>query len=191
MIEFFKYTTEGFTDRASLAYNASYDDAVGIFVMQFDDAFWFESELQGLDILSEKPYRPDVIDIDTVNLTIEIDWGKSLNHMIHEGTAPTTWKDDVNAIIKDLEASSIYKLNLFNHTFFYDRNNTLKLIDCYGCLDGSAKVQFDDLAAVLTTTSKDRFAPFIDSEGNLKIKEIYDATKMVNVGNWPDNFLND
>lgn len=189
MIDFFKYTINGAKDRASLAYNASYDDNTATFYMKFDDVYWFESELTGLNLLADKQYCPTIINVNRDSLTIQVKWGESLNHMLYTNTAPVSWKDDVKKIIDDLESDNIYKLNLFNHTFFYE-NNVLKLIDVYGCLSGDAIVQFEDLASVLTTTSKERFAPFIDEAGNLKIKEIYSVTKKNNVGHWPGDFLN-
>jgi hypothetical protein len=179
MINYFKYF-EGNVEPASLVYSGKFTNEN--FLMEFSSNYWFNQELRGLNLIKDKPYSPIVNNINFENLTISFKWGESLNHMIFKKTAPKNWKSDVNLILEDLENSNCYKLNLFDHTFFYLDNN-LYVFDAYAILSNSDIIMYDDIASVLTTGSKDRFMPFINNNGSIKVKEIYNASKS-SIGRW-------
>lgn len=170
---------------ATPIYEGHYNDEV--FVMSFKDKEWFNAELKGLAAVSTKFYSPEVLDVNIKNKQIILKWrdATNLNHAFHYNTAPSDWKQQVKYIIDDLENFGMYKINCYPHTFYID-NDVICIMDLHAC------VLYDDTILESTISNiindKDRFK-FIN--GMLDIKSTYDYTIANNIGNWPEELLDD
>ena len=183
MIPFNKYVN-GNPCSPSPLYNGYYDGDV--FIMIFKDEYWFNLEINGINLLANKSYAPNVLDIDTVNKQITIDWenSKNINHLLNfNQPLPSNWKEQIKSIILDLESSSIYKINLYPHTFYLDQS-TVRIIDLYACLHKNKIVYQKDIDHIINDKTRFKFNNEI-----LDIKETYTYTLKNNIGNWPKGVI--
>lgn len=103
--------------------------------------FFFERECKYLTIVQGKPWAPRLINIDKTNRTIDIEWNtESLNHIITNDSRDLNielpdWKEQLFNILKDLYDMGYYKMAIYPHCFFIDKNKTLKAIDYYSIVE--------------------------------------------------------
>lgn len=181
----FKKYIDGNLCQATPIYDGYYNDEV--FVMKFKESFWFNQEVRGLGLVSNKPYSPEVLSVNAISKEIIFKWYNSnLNHLFHFGTnIPTDWKQQVQSILNDLESLGLYKLNVYPHTF-YVKNSKIHIMDLHACLCHDDRIEQSSIGSVIN--DKDRFK---FNAGVLSIKDTYDYTIHHNIGNWPGGNLND
>lgn len=184
MIEFKKYV-DGMLCIATPIYKGLYDDK--IFKMCFNEQSWFDAELRNINLLSSKYYAPNILNIDSSNKEITLDWKDAcnLNHAFHKANnIPNDWLEQVKSIISDLEKSKVYKLNLYPHTF-YVVNDKIHLMDLHACVLHNDTILEQDISSVINDRQRFKFV-----NGILDIQHTYNYTIKNNVGNWPEEFLN-
>jgi hypothetical protein len=156
--------------------------------LTFNDHTWFDRELKGIGMISDKEYSPNVLDVNVSKLSITVEHGINLNHALYEKIKlPENWKQQVLDVVKDLEESLIYKLNLYPHTFIFV-NDKVKLIDLYACAGAHEKIKYNTIESLVQPSSKERFK-FVKDE-YLEIDKIYQYTKINNAGDWEGDMLN-
>ena len=183
MIPFKKYV-DGNLCTPSPLYDGFYDD--NRFIMLYKDNYWFNLELAGIKMLSNKSYAPTVLNIDVKNKKIIIDWQNcnNINHLLNfNQTLPNDWKEQIKCIILDLESLGIYKINLYPHTFYLD-HLTIRIIDLYGCLCKDNIIYQKDIDHIINDKTRFKFNNEI-----LDIKETYTYTLKNNIGNWPKGVI--
>lgn len=176
----FKKYVDGNLCTPSPLYDGYYDN--DRFIMLYKDDYWFNLEITSIEILSNKSYAPKVLNIDTTNKKIVIDWKNcnNINHLLNfNQSLPNDWKEQIKYIILDLESLGIYKINLYPHTFYLDYL-TIRIIDLYGCLYKDALIYQRDIDHIINDKSRFKF-----DHGILNIQETYTYTLKNNIGNWP------
>ncbi len=105
---------------------------------QVVDFFWNKG-VESLLTYKDKPYAPELIDIDYANKRIFFKWyGKSCNELIFtreklESRCPD-WKDQIARILLDLYQSGSYKLTMYSHCHMIDNHGQMRGFDWYGCV---------------------------------------------------------
>ena len=97
---------------------------------------WFAREINYMEKLKNKPYAPEILNIDHRNRTIEFKWyDRSVSKLIHTGEISTVpnWQQQIKDIVADLMLENIRKSNLYPHTFYLDHHNHIRIMDLYGC----------------------------------------------------------
>tara|TARA_B100000780_G_scaffold143026_2_gene100081 strand:- start:8711 stop:9268 length:558 start_codon:yes stop_codon:yes gene_type:complete len=184
-MKYFKYYN-GFPGPTSLVYTGELIE--NKLTLTFNNRDWFNRELKGIGMLSNKEYLPNVLDVNVNALSITVEHGTNLNHALYENLKlPQNWKQQVLGVVKDLEQSSVYKLNLYPHTFMFV-NNKVKLIDLYACAGAHEKIEYSTIESIVQPASEKRFK-FI-KDGYLEIDKIYQYTKDNNAGEWEGDMLN-
>ena len=154
---------------------------------------WFSRETNYIEKLKNKPYAPEILNIDHRNRTIEFKWyDRSLSKLIHTGeiSAVPNWQQQVKDILSDLLSMNIHKSNLYPHTFYLDDKNKVRMMDLYGCTgDEDRYVSKELLTSILFDPAHPRFAQSLVGELYDTFK-LYELTVEMNYGNWPGNFLN-
>lgn len=170
---------------ATPVYKGYYNDK--IFTMSFESKELFDAELRGLAKTLSKTYAPQVLDIDVVKKEIVLDWknAQNLNHAFYKNTQPTNWKEQVKHIVKDLESSGLYKLNLYPHTF-YTIHNKIYIMDLHACLSYDDVILKNDIKHIINDQNRFKF-----ENEKLDILYTYNYTLENNVGDWPEEILND
>lgn len=184
MIQFKKYV-DGNLCQATPIYNGYYNDET--FVMKFHDCFWFNQEVRGLGLVSNKPYSPEILSVDALSKEIKFKWyDTNLNHIFNfNRKLPADWKQQIKVILKDLENAGLYKLNIYPHTF-YVKNDKIHIMDLHACLCYDDKIEQKSIENIINDKNR-----FMFDNGILNIKEAYNYTLENNVGNWPEGSLND
>ena len=161
-------------------YEARYDDS-RIFV-QFKDNFWFDRELEYYNILKDKTYCYELLDIDYSRLMVSFKYeDKNLSHLIYEKRIDESdYKQNVKDILCDLEKQGIMKINIYPWTFFI-QNGKLKICDLYGCTTKSTLIPESYLKGVVNDTQ--RF-PFMN--GYLDCEATYNYTLEHSDNYWPE-----
>lgn len=180
----FKKYIDGDLCQATPIYDGFYNDE--IFLMKFNNSFWFNQEVRGLELVSNKSYAPEVLSVDTLNKEIKFKWYNSnLNHLFHfNRDLPTDWGQQIKVILEDLKKSGLYKLNIYPHTF-YIKNSKIHIMDLHACLCYDDKITQDAIGTVINDKNRFKF-----DNGILNIKDTYDYTIQNNIGNWPEDGLN-
>ena len=52
--------------------------------LTYNDHTWFDRELKGIGMLSDKEYLPNVLDVNVSKLSITVEHGINLNHALYE-----------------------------------------------------------------------------------------------------------
>lgn len=170
---------------ATPIYEGHYNDEV--FIMSFEDKEWFHAELKGLAAVSKKSYSPEVLDINIKNKQITLKWKDvtNLNHAFYYNIAPSDWKKQVKFILDDLENFGMYKINCYPHTFYID-NNVIRIMDLHACV-----MYHDDISESVISDVINNKERFKFTNGMLDIESTYNYTISNNIGDWPEELLDD
>lgn len=99
--------------------------------------WFFEREAKFLTDLQHLKCTPEVYDIDYKNKKIFIEWNKeTLSQIINDPNRSIdselpNWKEQLQEVYKEIDNSKHYKLALYPHCFFVDKNEQMKTIDYY------------------------------------------------------------
>lgn len=101
--------------------------------------YFFNQEIFYIQKYKNSWFMPEVIDIDDRNKRIYFKWhGQSCNHIIYSGQDLSeicpNWKEQIKNIEVDLFNSGTYKLTMYPHCHFIDKDGVMKSIDWYGCI---------------------------------------------------------
>jgi hypothetical protein len=98
--------------------------------------FWF-NELMWIEHFKDKPYAPEILDIDLINKKIYLKWyGASCNQIIYSGKTwiHEQWRRQIRDIIVDQYNEGVYKLTMYPHCHYIDDDDNMRAIDWYGCV---------------------------------------------------------
>lgn len=126
--------------------------------------FFFERELKYLEFFQKYDWAPKIIEIDKPNRKIFIEWNKeTCNDIVYTDNRDLNqecpdWEDQLFIILKDIVEAGYYKMALYPHCFFLDKNNKLKTIDFYSCLSKDERyLERKKIAGMLGAESNIRF----------------------------------
>jgi hypothetical protein len=96
--------------------------------------YFFEQELKYINLFKDRPYSPEVIDVDEKRKRIFIKWyNSSCNHAIsRDGFLDLTWFNMIKDIIIDQYQQGYYKLTMYPHCHYIDNFGNMRAIDWYG-----------------------------------------------------------
>lgn len=97
--------------------------------------YFFNKEKEYALRFQDKPWAPKIVDI--TDTAIFYSWhGLTCNEMIHRGqTMPSNWEDQIYNIMLDIYRSGVYKLTMYPHCHFFDKDGQMHTIDMYGCVE--------------------------------------------------------
>lgn len=154
--------------------------------------FFFNREVKYFLELADKPYAPQLIELDPIKQKIIFKFpGETCNHIIYSGRKLEDycpdWKQQLHTIIKDLVSSGYYKTSLYPHCFFIEEG-ILKTFDFYGCASiDNPYVKFEMIKGMVGESSKHRFAEALNNN-NLDISILFKRALETYV-KWPNNEL--
>jgi len=99
--------------------------------------YFFNKEVEYASRFKDKPYSPDIVDIDYANKRIFYNWGTSCNALLYgnKGDMPMHWREQVFNMLLDAYNNGVYKLTMYPHCFYVDYGDQLRTIDWYGCVE--------------------------------------------------------
>lgn len=156
--------------------------------------FFFKREVRFLNELKDFEFTPKLIELDEEQRKIFIEWNtESLSQIINDPHRSINqelpdWKDQLYNIINLLNKSKYYKMALYPHCFFIDKNKKIKTFDYYSIIPQNER--FLDRSIVESIIGKDGAYRFDQStvDGKIDFKKFFDITMTKHLENyWPEN----
>jgi hypothetical protein len=96
--------------------------------------WFFENEITFLEYLADKPYMPRDCDISFKDRKIFFSWNDiCCNHFTNrtQNWPREQWLESIKNIILDQIHSGVYKLSMYPHCHFIDKDGSMKAFDYY------------------------------------------------------------
>lgn len=154
--------------------------------------FFFARELKYFKVFENYQWAPRLLDI--VDDKIFIEWNKgTCNNILFEDKKDLTdvcpdWKEQLYNILKDIKDAGYYKMALYPHCFFLDKENRLKTFDFYGCVETNYPyVERNKIEGIIGPDSGGRFNSATEN-GLINFEVFFKNTLLTHLGTiWPDN----
>jgi len=98
--------------------------------------FWY-NELTYIELFKDKPYAPEIIDINYTDRKIYLKWyDVSCNQVIYKSDSwpEDLWRTQIKNIILDQYNEGVYKLTMYPHCHYISSDGNMRAIDWYGCV---------------------------------------------------------
>ncbi len=157
--------------------------------------FFFLRECKYLTVFQKYDWCPKLIEIDKEKKYIFLEWNNiTLNNILHKdeniNDICPTWKNQMFQILDDLIDSGHYKMSLYPHCYFLDKNNKLKTFDFYACVEKSNPyVKWSILKGMIGKESFKRFNDAVEGDSVNFEKFFIDTIK--NYIKWPEDALSE
>jgi hypothetical protein len=157
--------------------------------------YFFNRELTYIDIFKDYPWSPEFLEIDKKNKKIFFDWNTdTCNDLPFKGKALEdvcpNWKEQLFIILNDIIDSGHYKLSLYQHCFFIDKNKILRTFDFYGCIPKSNPfIEKARLLGMMGELSSNRFKEAEVGE-YINFELIFKEAIRTHI-KWPDDALSE
>lgn len=146
--------------------------------------FYFYKEIKYLKLFENKPWTPQIFHVDLDNKQIFLEWNnESLNAIINDNDRNLdiecpNWKDQILDILKDIDGEGYYKLALYPHCFFLNKQGVIKTIDFYSCVEKSQQyVDRKDIEEIIGKSSLERF-DYATESGKINLKKLLKITML-------------
>ena len=158
--------------------------------------YFFQREIIHLPLFGDYTWAPRIIDIDIIYKKIFIEWNtETCNHIIlgknrmaFSDICPD-WEQQLFTIIKDITDKGYYKMSLYPHCFFLDKDNVLKTFDFYACV--SQKERYISLKRLEGMMGGDKPYRFTEATVDDRIDfDIFFKRSLQEHISWPNNALN-
>lgn len=142
------------------------------------DFFW-NKEVESLLAYKDKPYAPELIDIDYTNKRIFFKWyGKSCNEIIYSkedlSDVSLNWRDQIASILLDLHNSGTYKLTMYSHCHMIDNHGQMRAFDWYGCMPVSDPlIDSVYMNAIIHGTALHRIKEVVTQDGKYDLGQMF------------------
>jgi len=98
--------------------------------------FYFQRELYYLEKFKGYNWAPEVLTIDKTNKRIFFKWyGETCNDLVY--TNRSVDNQQLKSCIRDILAAGVYKLNVYPHCFYFDKNDKIHTMGFYACVEKS------------------------------------------------------
>ncbi len=96
--------------------------------------YFFNREVKYLTMFINKPYAPEIVDIDEKRKRIFIKWyNNNCNHSIYSDKKfDLSWYNMIKDIVIDQYTTGYYKLTMYPHCHYIDNHGQMRAIDWYG-----------------------------------------------------------
>jgi len=155
---------------------------------------FFDKELFYLDKFKHHSWCPNILDVDFKNKKIFLEWNNTTcNDIINSPDQLTSvcpnWKNQLEACIRDLLNDHVYKITLYPHCHYVNKDGNLKSFDYYGCFDfNQATLTIAQVNGLIHSSSINRINEAV-SNNMLDLKVMFYRSLEAHIV-WPDNFLN-
>ena len=152
--------------------------------------FFFEREVKYLEIFQGYSWAPSIIEIDKENKKIFIEWNvETCNDIVYTDSRDidkecSDWEPQLFNILKDVVSAGYYKMALYPHCFYLDKNNKLKTFDFYSCISHEERyLEKAKIEGMLGQGSRTRFDE-VTSDGLIDFEMFFKRTLSTHV-KWP------
>jgi hypothetical protein len=154
--------------------------------------WFFEREAKFLTDLQHLKCTPEVYDIDYTNKKIFIEWNReTLSQIVNDSNRSIdkefpNWKEQLQEIYKEINNSKHYKLALYPHCFFVDKNSQMKTIDYYSVVPYDQQyIEREIIEGIIGPDGAYRFDNSTN-DGLLDFKKFHEITINTHLDNYWD-----
>lgn len=157
--------------------------------------FFYEREQTYITLFQDRVWAPKLIDIDYNKKLIFLEWNiETCNNIVNSGKNLndfcSNWKEQMFGILDDLLLSGYYKMSLYPHCYFIDKEGILKTFDFYATVEKiNPYIKFSKIEGMVGRDSVQRFENA--KEGDSINFEIFFKDTIENYIKWPDDALNE
>jgi hypothetical protein len=196
---YYKLTQDGYPTDSNMLYTPKMNPEKNILCMHYcvdqdyrkngtvleeDLIQWFfDREVRFLNELSHFKTTPSVVDVDLANRKIFIEWNKeTLSQVVFDKSRNLDeelpdWKDQIKDFLLATKANSIYKMSLYPHCFFIDKNKVLKTIDYYAVVPYTDRfIERRIIEGVIGKHGAYRFDESTNNHGYVDFKQFFEIT---------------
>ena len=156
--------------------------------------FFFEREVKYLETFQSYKWAPKLFDIDYANRTIFTEfYPNTINRILltpdrNLDLEYPNWKDQIFSMLKDIDQAGYYKMALYPHCFFFDKNSQLKTIDFYSCVEkDNCLIPRNKVEGLIGGDSTGRFNNATVGS-NVDFEIFFKTTMLTHLAQrWPDN----
>jgi hypothetical protein len=157
--------------------------------------WFFEREVRFLNELSHFKTTPTVYDVDFNNRKIFIEWNKeTLSQIVFDkdrnlDNELPDWKDQIRDFLIATKENDIYKMSLYPHCFFINKDRILKTIDYYAVVPYSERfIERRIIEGVIGRQGAYRFDESTSDDGYIDFKNFFKITLTKHlVTFWPNS----
>lgn len=150
--------------------------------------FFFDREVRYLNTFQDRLWAPQIQHIDTENKKIFLEWNnESINSIINDPNRDldrecTDWRNQIFNILDDVDRSGYYKLALYPHCFFINKDGIIKTIDFYSVIEKDYPfIERKIIEGMIGKDSTGRFDQATDS-GIVNFKTFFEITMTSHLG---------
>lgn len=156
--------------------------------------FFFKRELRFLTELKDLDFTPTILEVNEQERQIFIEWNhETLSQIVNDSSRSIDkeipdWKEQLYKIITGLDNRGYFKVALYPHCFFVDKNKKIKTIDYYAVVPKNER--FIERSIIESIIGKDGAYRFNEStvDGMIDFKKFFDITVTKHLANyWPEN----
>lgn len=155
--------------------------------------FFYAREVQFLEKLQHLSCTPKLLEIDRANNKVFIEWNtETLAQIIFDPNRSLSeevpnWKNQLYNVVKEFKDSNHYKLALYPHCFFINKNGIIKTIDYYSVVPhDDCFIERNLIAGMIGDEGAYRFDQST-TDGVIDLKEFFNLTMNVHLPKyWPD-----
>lgn len=156
--------------------------------------FFFQKELRLITRAQNLQCTPKVLDVDIPNRKIFIEWNKeTLSQIVNDRSRSIDveipdWKEQVYNILRELKDNEYWKVALYPHCFFINKEGVLKTIDYYAVIPYEERyLERSKIEKIIGPGGAYRFDEST-AYGIIDFKKFYEITMTQHLGNfWKDN----
>lgn len=153
--------------------------------------YFFNKELENLELFKNKKYVPEVYDVDHKARKIFIEFsGETFNNIVYDENRNISkeipnWAEGIQEIVVDIIDEDYYKASLYPHCFFIS-NEIIKTFDWYACYHKDAEpIDFNIIKGMIGKNSNYRFEEALTN--NYLNFEIFFKRGIQQHIKWPEN----
>lgn len=168
--------------------------------MQEDLIQWFfEREVKFLQQLQPLKTTPKLYEIDYSNRKVFVEWNKeTLSQVVFNPSRNLDaeipdWKTQIREFLLSTKENNFYKMSLYPHCFYLDKDRVLKTIDYYAVVPYSERfIERKIIEGVIGKDGAYRFDESTNDNGVIDFKRFFEITVTKHLTRyWPDSPFND
>lgn len=154
--------------------------------------FFFAREIKYFDVFKDYDWAPKLLDVTDNKIFIEWNQG-TFNNILFEQQQSldqvcTDWREQLFVILRDIKDAGYYKMALYPHCFFFDKDNRVKTFDFYGCVEiAYPYVERKKIEGMIGQDSGNRFNAATEND-LINFETFFKNTLRTHLGTiWPDD----
>jgi len=158
--------------------------------------FYFHRELENMKLFENMPWCPRLLHIIEEERKIFIEYNdKNLNHIVTDENRNLdlecpNWREDIVEVISDLYNLGYFKITIYPHCFFYDKNNQIKTLNYYAVSSQTPPlIEIEKVKPIIGVDSENKYKDA--TEGDYLNLEILFKRNLLHFSRWPENIFLD